>query len=249
VLLDRRRIRKWAKWVALGLAIIFALMFILVGIGNGSSSFNLLDAFSGGCTATTQPDVTQTQLDKYNAALAANPNDVDALQGAATVYEGLYQTSGGANKDNLVLAAALLERAIKADPSLIAVYLRLADLYKEQGTSAALEAEVVVLNKAIAVDPENSNIYLKLGTAQRSLGNVQAAVLAWQRFLQLDPNSQYSALIQQQLDDLTGANTTTTAGTTTTGGTGTTAGPGATTTTTVPAGTTSTPAATTSTTG
>jgi hypothetical protein len=243
LLLDRRRIRKWAKWVALGLAIIFALSFLFLGIGYGGAGFNLSEIFSGGCTATTQPDVTQTQLDKYNAALTANPNDTDALQGAATVYEGLYQTSGGTNKEYLVLAADFLERAIKADPSLKDVYIRLAGLYKEMGTSAALEAEVAMLNKAIAVYPEYSDLYLQLGTAQRSLGNVEAAVLAWQRFLQLDPNGQYSALIQQQLDDLTGANTTTTAGT------GTTAGPGATTTTTLPGSTTSTPAATTSTTG
>ena len=100
----------------------------------------------------------------------------------------------------------------------------------------------MVLNKALGVFPDNADIYLKLGTVQRSLGNVAMAAMAWQRYLLLDPNGQYAAVIQQQLDQLVGKTTTTV-------GTATTGAPGATTTTTLPATTTTTIAATTSTTG
>ena len=46
MLLDRRRIKKWAKWVALFLAIVFAGGFLFLGVGYGGAGFNLSDAFS-----------------------------------------------------------------------------------------------------------------------------------------------------------------------------------------------------------
>jgi hypothetical protein len=244
LLLDRRRIRKWAKWVALALAIIFALSFLLIGIGTSGGGFNISEVFSGGCsTATTAPNTAQGELDKYLAAIAADPNDTTAMQGAATVYEGLYRAGGDQGDTQYLLqAAALLERAIEVDPSLKDVYTRLADDYKEVGTREALNKAVAALNKALEVDPNNPDIYLKLGTVQRSLGNAAMAALAWQKYLQLDPSGEYAAVIQAQLDELVG-NTTTTVGTATTGSPGTTA------TTTLPAATTTSTAAATSTTG
>jgi tetratricopeptide (TPR) repeat protein len=243
LLLDRRRIRKWAKWVALALAIIFAGGFLFMGIGYGGAGFNLSEIFSGGCTETTAPNTLQSELDKYLAAIAADPNNTDAMLSAATVYEGMYQAGGDQGDPTYLLqAAALLEQAIAADPSLIEVYVRLADDYRAVGSSAALERAVAALNKGIGVAPDNAAMYLQLGTVQRSLGNAQMAALAWQKYLLLDPNGAYAEIIQKQLDELVG-NTTTTAGTATTGA------PGATTTTTLPAASTTTAAATTSTTG
>ena len=46
MLLDRRRIRKWAKWVALLLAVVFALSFLLLGVGyGGGAGLNIFDLF------------------------------------------------------------------------------------------------------------------------------------------------------------------------------------------------------------
>lgn len=230
--------------MALALAIIFMGGFLFLGIGYGGAGFNISSIFSGGCsTKTTQPNTAQGELDKFLAVLAADPNNTAAMLSAAGVYEGMYQAGGDQGDSTfLIQAADLLERAIAADPTLIAVYLRLADDYTKVGSSAALQQAVVVLNKALGVFPDNADIYLNLGTVQRSLGNVAMAAMAWQRYLLLDPNGQYAAVIQQQLDQLVGKTTTTV-------GTATTGAPGATTTTTLPATTTTTIAATTSTTG
>ncbi len=54
MLLDRKRINKWAKWVALFLAIIFAAGFLFVGVGYGGAGFNLSEIF----TSDKQVDVT-----------------------------------------------------------------------------------------------------------------------------------------------------------------------------------------------
>jgi tetratricopeptide (TPR) repeat protein len=170
-------------------------------------------------------------------ALQANPKDTTSMLAAATIYQDMYRGGQGDGTEYLRNAAALLENAIDVDPSLKDVYIRLANIYIED--LRAYEPAVVVLNKAASADPTNADVFLKLGTAQRNLGNKEAAVLAWQKYLELDPNGEMASVIKDQLETLTATTTTTVAATTTTV---------AATTTTVPA-TTTTSASATSTTG
>ena len=209
MLLDRRRINKWAKWVALFLAIVFAGGFLFLGVGYGGAGFNVSDAFS--CSNQKTVDNPQTPQDKiavYQAALDKNPNDTAALLGMATVYQ---------QNDQLTVAAAYLEKVIAVDPSQKEIYIRLANIYLNANV-AQYQAGVTVLNKATSVDPSNPDVYLKLGTAQNGLGNTEAAVLAWQKYLQLAPNGEMAAVVKEQIDKLSQKATTTTtaAGSTTT---------------------------------
>ncbi len=211
MLLDRKRINKWAKWVALFLAIVFAAGFLFMGVGYGGAGFNLSEIF----TSDKQVDVsTQTPEDKiaaFQATLAQNPEDMNALLGIATVYQ---------QNDQLVLAAAYLSKALEVDPSQKDLYIRLANIYMNSGV-ADYSAAATVLNKATSVDPDNPDVYLKLGTAQNNLGRTEAALLAWQKYLQLAPDGEYAEIIREQVASLSKQPTTTT--TTAAGGTTTTA--------------------------
>jgi tetratricopeptide (TPR) repeat protein len=217
LLLDRRKIRKRAKWVALALAIIFAVSFITMGVGYGSGGFNVFDAFSG-CSQKTESTSPASELDQQLAAIEADPTDTADMQKVATTYEDMYDSGQG--DDYLYQAAYYLQQAITADPSLVDVSLRLADLYMVKmapliGEASAGQQAASVLTDAAGVDPDNPEIWLKLGSAQKGAGNITEAVLAWQRYLKLAPDGQYADLIQEQLDALT-ATTTTAAETTTT---------------------------------
>lgn len=218
MLLNRRRIRRWARWIALFLAIVFAASFIFLGVGYGSGNFNFLSAFScsGSKTATTLSD--SQKLDGYLATLAKNPKDTQAMLAIATFYQ---QNNDYAN------AAKYLEEVIATDPTQTAVYLRLADLYLGD-TLQQYSAAVTVLNKAVTVDPNNAQVYLKLGSALNLAGKSSAAILAWEKYIQLDPNGDQVSTVQAKIKSLSA--TTTTAATTTTGAA--TATTGATTTTT-----------------
>jgi tetratricopeptide (TPR) repeat protein len=216
LLLDRKKIRKWAKWVALLLAIIFGASFLFLGVGYGGAGFDLSSIFKGGSdTDTTEP---QTDVDKLNGLLAtleANPEDTTTMLAAATLFEDLYQAGQGDGTEYLKNAAALLENAIAVDPSLKEVYLRVANLYMSDDLSA-YQAAVTVLNKAASADPNNADVFLKLGTAQKNLGNKEAAVLAWQKYLELAPNGEMASVVKDQLEVLTATTTTTVAASTTT---------------------------------
>jgi cytochrome c-type biogenesis protein CcmH/NrfG len=210
LLLDRRRINKWAKWVALALAVVFALSFLLLGVGyGGGAGFNIFSLF-GNKSSTNTTLSSDQRVANLKATLAQNPKDVTTLLALANAYQ---------QNGDLTNAAAYLEQVIAADPSQKAVYVRLANIYMSQDVSN-YAAAAAVLNKALSVDPQNADLFLKLGIAQNNLGNTGAALLAWQRYLTLAPNGDQAPLIREQVDKLSKAATTTT---TTAGSTSTTA--------------------------
>jgi cytochrome c-type biogenesis protein CcmH/NrfG len=209
LLLDRKRIRKWARWVALILAIIFCVGAVGLGVGSGVGGGNVFDALS--CSSKTSTSVT-TPLDQVialTAKIATDPTDIGSMQLLATVYE---------DNTDYPNAALMLEKVITTDPTQKAVYFRLANLY--MSSLSDYPSALAVLNKAQAKFPDDPDVYLQLGLAQRSAGNAKAAILAWQRYLTLAPNGDQAAAIKTALDALSAQATTTT----TTAGTGTTVG-------------------------
>ena len=111
--------------------------------------------------------------------------------------------------------------------------MRLANIYMsaDVGNNGAA---VTVLNKATQVDANNPDVYLKLGTAQNALGNTEAALLAWQRYLELAPNDDMATVVREKVEELSKKPTTTTTSTATSGSTATTAAGSSTTATTTP---------------
>ncbi len=216
MLLDRKRIKKWAKWVALFLAIIFGVSFVFMGVGQGMGNLNVFEALS--CadddTEATVQLSDQDKLNEYLQTLEANPEDTTTMLAIATLYEDMYQAGEGEGTEYLKTAAAFMENAIDVDPSLKDVYIRLADIYMSDDFNNN-EAATTVLNKATSIDPTNPEVFLKLGIAQQELGNKTAAVLAWQKYLELDPDGDMADVVKERLEVLTATTTTTTAATTT----------------------------------
>jgi len=250
LLLDRKKIRKWAKWVALALAVIFGLSFLFLGVGYGGAGFNLSAIFSrDNKTQTTKPQTAEEKLQSYLKTLEANPKDTTTMLEVATLYEQMYKEGEGKGNEYLLKAAAFLENAIDVDPTVKDVYLRLANIYLSKDVQA-YESAVKVLNKAASADPTNPQVFLKLGAAQQALGNKEAAILAWQKYLQLAPNGDMADVVKEQLDKLTATTTTTQGGSTTITQSGSTTTQGGSTSATTQAGTTTSttaPASTTST--
>ena len=63
-------------------------------------------------------------------------------------------------------------------------------------------AAVKVLNEATTLQPTNEMAFLLLGQAAKSAGQNQTAILAWNRYLELAPNSEYSSLIRDEITKL-----------------------------------------------
>ena len=205
MLLDRRRSKKWAKWVALFLAVVFVLSFLLLGVGyGGGGGFNIFNLFGSG-KDTTDTTITQDQrITALLTTLAQNPKDIATMQQLATIY---------LDNNDPTDAAKYLELVIATDPTQKAVYLRLAGVY--MNSLSNYSSAVAVLNKLQAIDPESPDVYLQLGLAQRSQGNSSAAIMAWQKYLTLAPNGDQAKTIREAIATLSAAATTTTTSATT----------------------------------
>lgn len=214
MLLDRKRINRWAKWVALGLALVFGLSFVFMGVGTGVNvDWSEIWNFVAGRdkTANTAAAGPQDRIDAYQTTLAADPNNIDALMGIAAEYSSL--------KDP-VKAAEYLEKAAVAAPDDLEVFTRLAAIYMAPD-SRDYKAAVRVLNKATLLDPSNAQAFLQLGAAERGAGNVSAAILAWNRYLQLVPEGDMADTVRSELMAMSPTTTGATTGTTSGGAEGT----------------------------
>lgn len=214
MLLDRKRIDRWAKFVAAGMALIFGLSFVFLGVGSGLGGLSDLWSSVFGGNKTASSGGATDQIKTYEATLAKNPKDLSALLALATQYEQLNAPAK---------AAPYLERASEVAPTRSDIQLRLATLYLSDGVRDYASA-ARVLNKATSLEPSNADAFLRLGVAERGAGNAKAAILAWNRYLQLAPDGDMATTIRSELAQLTGStettatagNTSTTAKTTTT---------------------------------
>ena len=204
MLLDRRRIKRWARWVALILAIIFCVGAVGIGIGSGVGGMNVLDAFSCSNGSTTASTTFEDKIAALQATLAQNPKDITTLQAVASAY---------IDNGDFTNAAKYLEQAIAADPTQKDIYLRLAAIYTS--SLSDYRGAVTLLNKAQAQFPNDPDVYLQLGLAQRSLGNTSAAIMAWQKYLALAPNGSQAQTIRDEIATMSAAATTTTTSATT----------------------------------
>ncbi len=197
MLLDRKRINRWAKWVSLGLAIVFGLSFVFMGVGSGLNVdwSSLWDAFGSTSAAPQNPD---SSVAEYEQALAADPNDLDALLGIATEYESLGQP---------LQAAPYLERATQLKPDDRELLMRLGEIYLLPD-SLDYTAAVRVFNAATLLDSNDATGFLRLGVAERGAGNLSAAILAWNRYLALDPEGDLAETVRAELEAMSPTVTT-----------------------------------------
>jgi cytochrome c-type biogenesis protein CcmH/NrfG len=199
VLLDRKRINKWSKRVALAMAIVFGLSFVLLGVGSGTGVnwSDLWSSLSGNSASSATSGTPADRIKVYQTQLATDPN------GIATQYQLLSQ---------LQQAASYYERAIKIKPNVVDPYTKLAVIYLDPSVGDNASA-IRILNQLTSIDPSNAQAFLQLGIANRNAGNTNAAILAWTKYISLDPTGDMAKTVQTQIDQLksSGSTTTTTA--------------------------------------
>lgn len=205
MLLDRKRINKWAKWMALALVIAFGVGFVALGIGTGN--LNIADLWRGNSNQSQASAGTpQAAIAEYEAQLAADPNNQDALLGIANEY----RKTGDWAKE-----AEYLERLTVLQPGKGEFDLRLAAIYMNPDVKN-YQAAVKALLRATALDPNNADAFLQLGIAERESGNTQGAILAWTRYLTLAPEGDMAQTVRDAIEQMKPTSTTTTeAGSTT----------------------------------
>lgn len=143
-----QRLRNHAKWIYVGLALVFVLGFVLLGVGSGSTGIGdaLQNAFHFGSNGGTSISSLQKKVQQ-------SPNDVKAWRDLATAYEQKQRTSD---------AVAALERLTQLQPKntntlseLASEYQQLAATYGNEYSAAQAAAQEAAPSTAFA-PPSNS---------------------------------------------------------------------------------------------
>ena len=192
MLLDRRKVKFWQRIVFGGMAFLMAA-FLVVGY---SGVLN-------GCTwfSSSQQDVTQEldqQIAKYQAAVDADPTDVAAWKNLAQQLEfrANQEQQGSAAQKAFWLRAAeaytqadglLAEQKGKdAKEQRLEVLRRTADI---QLFLQDYQAATSIYGKITALKPKDPQSYFEMASVAINAGDTSTALLAFSKFLELDPQS------------------------------------------------------------
>ena len=203
MLLDRRKVKFWQKIVFGFMAVLMAgfLIFGYSGVLNGCSFFN---------SAQSATEQLQQTITTYKTAVASDPQD-----SASWVKLG----------DNYVLLANQQQQGSGAQTSYweqaIAAYKEADAILAKQKGKAAKEQRLNVLQQLVStylflkdyqsatkvygdittLKPKDAQSYFDMATVAINAGDTDTALLAFSKYLELDPNApdapQVKAWIEQ----------------------------------------------------
>jgi tetratricopeptide (TPR) repeat protein len=211
VLLDRRKVRFWQRIVFGTMAVLMALWLVSIPIGRWVGC-------GGSDTATTTLD---DKIAALRTQIAASPGDLALkLELAENLRRRAGQAQDAKQRDDSLLAAAVAYEAyIKALAKVKGTKAERSEAERLQ--VAALEDLVVVyrsLNDFKSVTrvfgqltdlrPNQASYYYDMGRTAITAGDTNTALLAFARYLELDPDSPEAAQVKDWMEQNTGGGTT-----------------------------------------
>jgi hypothetical protein len=205
-----RHRRRVVKVIYIGLAVLFLLGFVGLGVGGGFGSGGIFSAFTkeggGGETGFSK------QVAQYRKLTAKNPQDVSAWEGLTknllheVASSEAYETSSGEITSK---GKALFRQAAGAWASYLAlnpakVNTELAQLmetvYGESGLNEPAK-EVEVLQIAVAAKPTDAALYAALAEYAYKAKNTRVGDLASQKAVSLSPTADRKR-VQEELAEV-----------------------------------------------
>jgi tetratricopeptide (TPR) repeat protein len=206
VLLDRKRVKFWQKWVFGVMALLMALWLVSIPLsswmGCGGSSDGSADTLDDRIAAlerqiSASPAAVELKLElaetlrrRANQQVEGSEGRTADLQASAAAYEAyvkkLARTEG--TKAEVKEAERLQIGALE---DLIKVHLALGDY--EQVTS--------VYGKLTELRPQRAEYFYDMGRVAINAGDTNTALLAFTRYLELAPDSDEADQVEQWIAD------------------------------------------------
>lgn len=202
MLLDRRRVKFWQRIVFGAMAVLMAgfLVFGYSGVLNGCD-------FMGAEESATEQ--IEADIAAYQATLTANAKDVPAWRGLGESYllrANTQPVGSAAQEADWREAAAAFERADKllakqkgavAKQDRLETLKRLVDVYlflQDYQLATSVYGQITDLT------PKDAQSYFDMATVAINAGDTNTALLAFTKFLELEPESPDAAAVQEWID-------------------------------------------------
>jgi len=217
VLLDRQRVKFWQKWVFAFMALIMAGFLVMIPLSNNLGC-------GGATSATGQLD---KEIARYQAAVKADPKDVASWRSLAENYmlRANVQPQGSAAQEaDWRTAAQHYKRAVKLlskQKGAAAKQLRLDTLQQLVSVYLFLQDPQLatsVYGQITALKPKDAQLFFDMATVAISAGDTNTALLAFTKFLKLDPNAPDAQSVKDWIAANSGKTTPTPTPSSSTGG-------------------------------
>jgi tetratricopeptide (TPR) repeat protein len=201
VLLDRRKVKFWQK-IVFGFMALLMVAFLL---GTG--------VYQAGCAGqTSQQDQLTQDIKRAKAAVAARPDDPAAHRQLAQAYlsranaqqqgsaeqQADWRAAGAAYEDAVELLAK--QKGAEARRERVTVLEELAGVYlflQDYQLATSVYGQLTDLR------PKRADYFFDMATIAINAGDTNTALLAFQRFLELDPESPEAGGVRQWIKDNT----------------------------------------------
>ena len=208
MLLDRKRVKYWQKWVFGFMALIMAGFLVMIPISSYTGC--------GGSGVSSAVEQINKEITKYKAQTAADPTNVDAWLALGENYTLLanQQVEGSdAQKVDWLAAidayktadellqeqkgAAIKQKRLDLLEQLAGVYLNMQDYAGAVG----------VYQEITGLKPKDAQGFFDLASIAINAGDKNTAMLAFTRFLELDPTSPDAQAVKDWLVQATASPT------------------------------------------
>ena len=211
MLLDRRKVKFWQKIIFGFMAFLMAAFLVVgySGVLNGCSAFDSVESAD---------EQLQQTITKYRTATAADPQDSAAWtklgdtyvllanqqpQGSAAQTDYWQQAVAAYTKADALLAEqkgkAAKEQRLTVLEQLVSTYLFLQDY----------QAATATYGDITTLRPKDAQSYFDMATVAINSGDTTTALLAFSKFLELDPTSPDAAQVKAWIKENTPGSTST----------------------------------------
>jgi cytochrome c-type biogenesis protein CcmH/NrfG len=200
MMMNRDKLGFWARFIAIGLAVLFIASFVFMGIGS-NVTYNIFDLIGGGDQqAQQQQSGAEDQIQSAENELEENPEDPDAIK----TVGGLYLQNG-----QLEDAERVLSNGREVAPEDEEMAILLGQTYSQQALGAGEDGAAELHRRAgeeyvaaTEIDPENSDAFLLAGQAYDEAGDSGRAIQYWNGYLDLEPEGEQSEAVRERINAL-----------------------------------------------
>ncbi len=197
MLLDRRKVKFWQK-IVFGFMAFLMAAFLVVGYSGVLNGCDFLNSTSSAV------DELQKTITQYQTAVASNPQDTPSWTKLGDSYVLMANQQQDTNtqktywqkaivaykKADTILApqkgSAVKKQRLEVLQSLVSTYLYLNDY----ASAAAVYGDITSLT------PKDAQSYFDMATVAINAGDTNTALLAFTKYLELDPTSQDAAQVK-----------------------------------------------------
>ncbi len=205
MLLDRKRVKFWQKWIFGAMAILMALWLVSipvsrwVGCGGEEEAASTLDdriaalerqVAASPATVEARLELAEAYRRRANQQVEGSDGRTADLEASAAAYEAYVK--------RVARAEGTKAEQREAKRLQIAALLDLAKVYLTLGDYAQVTN---VYGRLTDLRPNNAEYFYDMGRVAISAGDTDAALLAFGRYLELRPDAPEAEQVQQWIDE------------------------------------------------